>query len=444
MLCAIPAKAPTATEITATATSTWPHWKVAPGKAWPTARANSTMAATLGAAALVLAACGSTIGTVGHKGGLDSDVSANAPVGKVVAQALPGSTAASDRIGTGSVKVALILPLTGANGQPSLVGQSLRNAADLAYAESGSSDLTILVKDDHSSPDGARSAAEAAFGDGAELVIGPLFAPDVREVAKVARGAGKPVIAFSTDTSTASHGSYLLSFLIESYVDRIIDFAAAKGKKSIAALIPDNDYGRVADAEFQQEAAKRGLRVLAIEHYTPATRDAAVKKIAGLGDSIDTLFVPEQADVMPAMAEALAASSLGGKRVQILGTGLWNDARVLNLPGLQGAWFAAPENGGFNAYATRYRAKFSADPLRISTLSYDAVSLAAALAKSQGSQRFADTVLLNRSGFNGADGVFRFRADGLNDRGLSVLQINDGKATAVSPAPRTFPSSSAT
>ena len=147
---------------------------------------------------------------------------------------------------------------------------------------------------------------------------------------------------------------------------------------------------------------------------------------------------------MPAMADALAANSLGGKRVQILGTGLWNDARVLNLPGLQGAWFAAPENGGFNAYANRYRAKFNADPLRISTLSYDAVSLAAALAKSQGSQRFTDTVLLNKSGFNGADGVFRFRPDGLNDRGLSVLQINDGKASSVSPAPRTFPTGSAT
>ena len=223
-----------------------------------------------------------------------------------------------------------------------------------------------------------------------------------------------------------------------------MDFAASKGKKSIAALIPDNDYGRVADAEFQQEAAKRGLRVMTIEHYNPSTRDAAVKKVAALGDGIDTLFIPEQADAMPAMSAALAANGLGGKRVQILGTGLWNDSRVLALPGLQGAWFAAPENGGFNAFANRYRAKYNADPLRISTLAYDAVSLAAALAHSQGSQRFSEGVLLGKSGFNGADGVFRFRPDGLNDRGLAVLQINDGRATTVSPAPKTFPPGSAT
>lgn len=402
-----------------------------------------TRLAFTAATALALAACGSMIGTA-SKSNRDPDVSLNAPVGKVDSQPLPGSAASGDAIGTGNVKVALILPLTSPNGQPSLVGQSLRNAAALAYAESGSNDLTILVKDDHSSPDGARDAAQAALGNGAEMVIGPLFAPDVREVSRVVRAAGKPMIAFSTDTSTASHGSYLLSFLIESYVDRIVDYAASKGKKSIAALIPDNDYGRVADAAFQQATAKRGMRVLSIEHFTPATRDEAVKKIAALGDQIDTLFIPEQADAMPALSEALLAHGVSPKRVQVLGTGLWNDTRVLGLPALQGAWFAAPENGGFNAFANRYRAKYNTDPTRIATLSYDAVSLAAALARTQGGQRYSDNVLLNRSGFNGADGVFRFRPDGTNDRGLAVLQINNGRAKTVSPAPRTFPASSAT
>ena len=218
-------------------------------------------------------------------------------------------------------------------------------------------------------------------------------------------------------------------------------FAASKDKKSVAALISRNDYGRVADAEFQAQAAKRGMRVLGIEHYSAATRDAAVKMIAALGDGIDTLFIPEQAENMPDMSAALVAAGIKPEKVQLLGTGLWNDARVLNLPALQGAWFAAPENGGFNAFATRYKTKYNADPTRIATLSYDAVSLAAALAHSQGAQRYSDNVLLNRSGFTGADGVFLFRTDGLNDRGLAVLQIKNGKAVPVSPAPKTFPPS---
>jgi len=388
----------------------------------------------------MLAAC---LQTGGSKSPQPGDYSLSAPVGKVDSQPLPGTAAGPDVIGTGPVKVALIVPLTQASG-PSIVGTSLRNAAELALSEANGNDLTILVKDDHSTPDGAREAAQAAVSEGAELILGPLFAPSVREVAQVARGAGRPVIAFSTDASAAGPNLYLLSFLIESYVDRIVDFAAAKGKKSIAALIPQNDYGRVAEAEFQQEAARKGLRVMAIEHYPSGNPGPSVQKIAALGGQIDALFIPEQADAMPAMSNALVSAGIDSKKVQILGTGIWNDARVLNLPALQGAWFAAPENGGFNSFAQRYRAKFGSDPTRIATLSYDAVSLVAALARTQGSQRFAESVLTNRSGFNGADGVFRFKSNGENERGLAVLQINSGNAAPISTAPKSFPSSSAT
>ena len=107
-------------------------------------------------------------------------------------------------------------------------------------------------------------------------------------------------------------------------------------------------------------------------------------------------------------------------------------------PALQGAWFTAPENAGFNAIAQRYKAKFGSDPARIATLAYDAVSLAIALSRAQGSQRYSESVLTNPSGFNGADGVFRFRPDGTNERGLSVLEIGGGAAKIISPAPRTF------
>jgi branched-chain amino acid transport system substrate-binding protein len=386
-------------------------------------------AASAASLALTLAACGSATGPFGH------------PPADSLATRQKGSTAApisnADHIGSGPIKVALVLPLTQSGGA-SVVGVSLRNAAELALTEAGNNDLTLIVEDDHSTPDGARAAAQAALSDGADLIVGPLFASSVREVGEAARASGKPVIAFSTDASSAGRGVYLLSFLAESYVNRIIDFVASKGNKSMAALVPENDYGRIAEATFQQAAARNNIRVMTIEHFQPETLPAAVQKIAALGDQIDALFIPEQADAMPAVSHALTAAGLNSKKIQILGTGLWNDARVLKLAALQGAWFAAPENGGYNAFSARYHAKYGADPTRIATLGYDAVSLAAALAHTQGSQRYSETVLTNRSGFNGADGVFRFLPDGANERGLAVLEINDGVATPISPAPHSF------
>jgi branched-chain amino acid transport system substrate-binding protein len=385
--------------------------------------ARPSRVAFIGCVGLALAGCNSM--------GISDPFSS--PTTPVQSQPLPAATT-GDTIGTGPVRVGLILPLTQGSG-PSAVGVSLRNAAQLAVDESGSNQITLIVLDDHSTPEGAAQAAQAAISGGAELIVGPLFSSSVREVGRVAKGAGKPVIAFSTDTSVASRGVYLLSFLIESYVDKIMDFASQKGKKSFAAMAPQSDYGNIAVAEIQQSAARLNARVVTIARYAPGQATAAAKEIAAVSGQIDALFIPEQADGMSGVSAALVAA---GVKTQILGTGIWNDPRVLKLPALQGAWFSAPENAGFNAFADRYRAKFNADPTRLATLSYDAVSLVAALARTQGAQRFSDQVLTNASGFNGADGVFRFHGDGPNDRGLAILQISNGAATVLSSAPRSF------
>jgi ABC-type branched-subunit amino acid transport system substrate-binding protein len=365
--------------------------------------------------------------------GIPGDFGA-APVPRVQSQPLGGRATVGETVGDGPVRVGAILPLT-QNGAQSVIGQSLRNAAQLAVEESGAKDITLMIVDDRSTPEGAAQAAQSEVGAGAEIIVGPLFAASVREVGRVAKAANRPVIAFSTDASVASRGVYLLSFLIETYTDKIMDFASSRGMKSFALLAPQSDYANIAVAEFQSEAAKLNARVVTIARYTPGQPASAMSELTGVANQFDALFIPEQADGMVAVSGALASS---GIKTQILGTGVWNDARVATLPALQGAWFAAPENVGFNAFAKRYKAKFNTDPPRLATLAYDAVSLVAALARTQGAQRFSEAVLTNPSGFNGADGVFRFRLDGPNDRGLAVMQINKGVASPLAPAPHSF------
>ncbi len=383
------------------------------------------------ALALTLAGCGPS--------GFRRSASAAPPTPSSAIETTPLAAAGdTSRIGTGPIKIALIAPLTGPNGE-NAVGVSLRNAAELAVAAFDSSPATLIVKDDRSSPAGAKAATQAAIADGAELILGPLFAANVRETKTVARAAGKPVIAFSTDPALAGHGVYLLSFLVESYVDRIVDFAAARGKRSMAALIPDSDYGRLAQAAFMTAAARNNVRVVAVERRRAgASAEEAAQRIASLGAEIDALFIPEQAEAMVEVSQALALAGFDGRRVQILGTGVWNDARVLKIRALQGAWFAAPDNAGFNTFAMSYRERFGADPSRVATLAYDAVALSIALARQRQGEGFSPGALEGESGFNGTDGLFRFRADGLNERGLTVQMVDQGTTTLISPAPRSF------
>lgn len=341
-------------------------------------------------------------------------------------------------IGSGPIKVALVIPMTGPTG-PTTLGPALRNAVELASLSSGAGDVTFLVKDDASTPAGARTATEAAIAEGAELVIGPVFAASVKEAGRVARASNIPLIGFSSDATAAAPGVYLLSLLIESYVERVVAYAAAQGRRSLAALAPDNDFGSVAMAALRTSAATHGLRVMLEERYSAATLGAAMRKVAGLGAQIDALFLGEQPDGMPAAAQAMSAAGLTPGGLQILGVSQWSDPRVLRLPQLEGAWFAGPEQSAFAAMAQRYRGKYGVEPPRLAGLAYDAASLATALARAQGPARFAAQTLTAPTGFSGVDGVFRLRADGLNERGLAVMRIEGGQARVVSAAPRSFP-----
>jgi ABC-type branched-subunit amino acid transport system substrate-binding protein len=371
---------------------------------------------------LALAACGG--GTSGMPG-----FDAGAPAA--------GSAPTGQTIGTGKVKVGLILPLT-AEGQGAVVGNSLKNAAEMALAEFPNADLTLLVKDDRGTPDGARAAAQEALSEGAELIVGPLFAPSVQAAGQVARGANKPVIAFSSDSNVATRGVYLLSFPPENDVNRVIGYAAQQGRKSFAALVPDTAYGKVVEAAFQQAAANRGVRVAAIEHFgaDPAAMKAAIQRLMPSLAQADALFVPAAADTMPTLGQLLQEAGYNPAKVKPLGTGVWNDAGIARVPAIQGGWFASPDTAGFNAFAGRYQQRFNSAPTRTATLAYDAVSLAAALARTQGSQRFSEAVLTNGSGFAGADGVFRFRPDGQVERGLAVLELRNGQIVTINAAPR--------
>jgi len=152
----------------------------------------------------------------------------------------------------------------------------------------------------------------------------------------------------------------------------------------------------------------------------------------------DALLLADDGDSVVATADALTAAGANLRNIQMLGTGLWDNPRVLASASLQGGLFAAPDPSGFRAFAGRYRTRYGAEPVRTATLAYDSVALVAALARTQGGQRYSPDVLTNPSGFAGIDGLFRFRAEGTNERGLAVMRVGSGGSVPVAGSPKSF------
>ncbi len=382
-------------------------------------------------AGLSLAACSSTISSL--TGGNDQPLAAGPnPNNQIETQPL-------QNIGGGNVRVGLILSLSGA-GNAGVAAQSMRNAAELAHAEFNNPNIQLIVKDDGGTAQGAQAAAQQAIGEGAEIILGPLFSHAVAAAGQVTRTRSVPMIAFSTDSNVAARGIYLLSFQPENDIDRVITFAVSRGKKSITGFVPDNAYGNVVEAAIKQFASSRGAKVNAVERYGQGQADSlsAVRRAQAAYRVTDTIIIADGAEATLRMLQALNSVGVTPKRMQFAGAGLWDDQNVFAIRDLDGAWFAAPDESGFRGFAQRYSARYGAPPARTASLAYDGVSLVAQLVKTQGPNRFTEEVLTSRSGFAGVDGVFRFRNDGTCERSLSIIEIRGGTSRAIQQAPNNF------
>ncbi len=351
-------------------------------------------------------------------------------------------TAATERM----AKVALLLPLS-AGGQTAAIAKGMKQAAELALFDAGTSSVQLLVKDDLGTPEGATAAAEEAIKDGAELILGPLFAASVKAVAPVAARANVPILAFSNDPQVAGRGIYLMSFLASQDVARIVAYSLAQGRRNFVALLPDDAYGRSLGETFRQAVAAGGGSIRGVENYPqqangmlePARRLVdAIKASDEDGQPVDTLFLPAGPDALASLGPLVTYAGIDITRIKLIGTGAWDYPGIGREATFVGGWFPAPEPRGWQEFSERFGRTFGSAPPRIATLSHDAMMIALQLGAGAPGARYTAAALTRPAGFNGADGPVRLRADGLADRSLAILEVQKLAVNLREPAPPGF------
>jgi branched-chain amino acid transport system substrate-binding protein len=343
-------------------------------------------------------------------------------------------------------KVALLLPLS-ASGQTAAIAKGMKQAGELALFDAGGSTIQLIVKDDLGTPEGAAAAADGAVKEGAEIIIGPLFAASVKAVAPVAQRSNIPVVAFSNDAQVAGRGVYLLSFLVTQDINRIVAYSVSQGRKRFAALLPDDGYGRMVGEAFRQAVTANGGSVKGLEVY-PAQANGmleparklveAIKAADEDGEPVEALFIPGGADTLASLGPLISYAGMDTTRVKLIGTGAWDYPGIGRESSFVGGWFPAPEPRGWQEFAERFGKTFGMAPPRIATLAYDAVTMAVQLSANAPGARFTAANLTRNAGFNGADGPVRLRGDGTADRGLAILEVQKLGSSLRDPTPASF------
>lgn len=342
----------------------------------------------------------------------------------------PGQAGAQQAGQAAVPRVALLLPLSGSNGN---LGRALQEAAQLAVFDNADQSFILITKDTRSTPAGAAAAAEAAVNEGARLIVGPLTAAETAAVAPRALPQGVSILSLSNDRGVSQTGVWTFGHTPQGQMAALISYARGRGLSRFAVLVPNNPFGLAVEDTVRAQ----GATVVANERYD-ATPVEAVQRIGAVG-GFDALVVPDLPSGLLVIGPLLGQNNISTERVRLLGSQFMEtDGRLSREPTLQGAWFAAPPADVRTEFERRYRAAYGRAPARLATLGYDAVALAAVLAKMPGGPDFSQAALTNPAGFSGMDGVFRLREDGTVERSYAIYELVPGSPRMIEPGRRSF------
>ena len=346
--------------------------------------------------------------------------------------------------GSGTVTVALLVP--GGSGQASdeLLARSLENAARLAMADLNGVTIDLRVYKTAGQPGQAQAMAVQAVNEGAQVILGPVFAQEANAAGVAVAGRGVNVLSFSNNPDIAGGNVFVLGQTFQTTASRLASYAARNGRQKVMIVHDRNTAGELGRAAIERGVAQAGGTVVGTGSYefsqngvvSAAPGIVATAKSAGANA---VFLTADTAGALPLVTQLLRDNGMDTNAMRLIGLTRWDiPAATLALPGVQGGWFALPDPALYQQYQARYQAAYGEAPHPISGLAYDGIAAIGALAKRGQSGPIAASALSQGAGFVGVNGIFRLRSDGTNERGLAVAQVRSNQVVVVDPAPRSF------
>ncbi|MFK7752364.1 MAG: penicillin-binding protein activator [Sedimentitalea sp.] len=342
------------------------------------------------------------------------------------------------------VPVALLVPKGSAQRGDPILAQSLENAARLAIADLNGVKIDLRVYDTAGDVATAAAVASQAVGDGARIILGPVYGEAANAVGNAVSGKKINVLAFSNNASIAGGNVFVLGPTFGNTARRLASYAARQGKGKTVVVHSADAAGSVGRDAIQKAINGAGGRVAGSVSYDLSQQSviAAVPRIrdAVRSNGADSVFLTSNtAGALPLLTQLLPETGISPSATQFIGLTRWDiPSQTLELPGVQGGWFATPDPAKAAQFRNRYQSAYGSPPHPIGGLAYDGIAAIGALVGAGKSDALTGAALTQGAGFQGVNGIFRLRGDGTNERGLAVATIQNRQVVVIDPAPASF------
>src|SRR5450755_3679138 len=266
------------------------------------------------------------------------------------ASAFAGSLFAGDVAAQDTVKIGLVMPLTGVLGP---VGKQAVAGARLYMAQHGDMvagrKVQLIVRDDTSVPDVSKRIAQEMIVNDKVAIIGGGLTPNVLAIAPLVNESKTATVVMVSGTSIVTERSpYFVrtSWTHAQQASVLANWAAKNGSKRVTIIASDWAPGHEASGVFSATFTQAGGAIVEALKVPLANPDFAPFLQRAHDSSPDTLFVFVPASQAAILAKQFVERGLDKSGIKLIGPGDIADDE--DLPGMSDAMIGTVTAGFYS------------------------------------------------------------------------------------------------